>query len=133
MEFAQRSIDEFVGEKVISPSYSSAILAVLFKFVTMSLYYFCSMKKISFFFFFVILSSLLLAIFLLFVEITTMWEKEKLKLGRENSGLRMQSSKTPSPTPSFPTTCDSETRFFDNCLTNYFVVSVSVWLENSMT
>ena len=39
------SSDEFVGEKVISPSYYSAILVVLFKFVTISLYCFCSMKK----------------------------------------------------------------------------------------
>ena len=60
-------------------------------------------------------------------------EKEKLKLGRENAGLRMQSPKTPPTTPSSPTTSDSETRFLGNCLTNYFVVSVSVWLENSMT
>ena len=91
------------------------------------------MKKRKLFFFFVIQLSILLVILLLFVEISTMWKKEKLKLGRENSGLRMQSPKIPSPTPSSPTTSDSETRFLDNCLTTYFIVSVSVWVENSMT
>lgn len=101
---------------------------VLFKFVTISLHLFCNMKR-SKKVFFLILSSLLLAILLFFVKIGTMWKKRETEARQRE--LWFENDAVPKLHHQHHlllTMPNSGKRFFDNCLTNYFIESVSVWL-----